>query len=215
MPSNTADNTALAALLEKIEALYGKANRTWVMDRGIPTEATLARMRGAAAPFHYPVGTPKGRLRQLEKPFLELPWKAVRQSVRVELLAHQGGLYVLARSDGRMSKAGAMRRRRLKKPWRRLAELGRQKIGREQFLIKLGAANKAAGRAYGLVEIQLPKEDQAARPISSCMTVRSRRRLAGWRTGEIVPVSPACEVYCWVLDCSMTNRFIALSSPAG
>jgi hypothetical protein len=63
-----------------------------------------------------------------------------------------------------MSKVGAMRRRRLQKPWRRLAERRRQKTGREQLPIKLGAANKAAGRAYGLVEIQLPKEDQAVRP---------------------------------------------------
>ncbi len=46
-----------------------------------------------------------------------------------------------------------MRRRRLKKLWRRLAELRRQKLGRDQLLLKLGAAKKEAGRVYGLVEI--------------------------------------------------------------
>ncbi len=40
MPGNTADNTTLAGFLEKIEAQYGKANRTWVMDRGIPSKPT-------------------------------------------------------------------------------------------------------------------------------------------------------------------------------
>ena len=36
------------------------------MDRGIPTEETLAAMRGGEAPVHYLVGTPKGRLTRLE-----------------------------------------------------------------------------------------------------------------------------------------------------
>ena len=36
-----------ARFLQRIEAQYGKAGRTWVMDRGIPTEAVLAEMRAA------------------------------------------------------------------------------------------------------------------------------------------------------------------------
>ena len=31
--------------LDKIESLYGKARRVWLMDRGIPTEETLAELR--------------------------------------------------------------------------------------------------------------------------------------------------------------------------
>ena len=42
MPGNTSDKTTLADFIQKIEDQYGKADRTWVMDRGIPTEATLA-----------------------------------------------------------------------------------------------------------------------------------------------------------------------------
>lgn len=37
------------------------------MDRGIPTEATLASMRASDPPVHYLVGTPKGRLTRLKK----------------------------------------------------------------------------------------------------------------------------------------------------
>ncbi len=164
MPGNTADNTTLDAFLARIEALYGKAKRTWVMDRGIPTEASLARMRGCEPAIHYLVGTPKGRLSQLEKAFLDRPWEEVRQSVRVKLLERDGELYVLAQSADRVSKERAMRRRRLKKLWRRLGALRRQKLSRDQLLIKLGAAKKEAGRAYGLVEIGLPKADQAVSP---------------------------------------------------
>ena len=72
LPGNTSDKTTLVDFLKKIEAQYGKANRVWVMDRGIPTEESLTLMRQAQTPVHYLVGTPKGRLNQLEKQFLEL-----------------------------------------------------------------------------------------------------------------------------------------------
>ena len=44
------------------------------MDRGIPTEETLAKMRASSPPVSYLVGTPKGRLTALEKDFLGKPW---------------------------------------------------------------------------------------------------------------------------------------------
>jgi len=61
LAGNTADNTTLGDFLARIEGQYGKARRVWVMDRGIPTEKTLAQMRAADPPVHYLVGTPKGR----------------------------------------------------------------------------------------------------------------------------------------------------------
>jgi hypothetical protein len=48
----------------------------------------------------------------------------------------------------------------LKKLWRRLAELRKQKLSRDNLLIKIGAAKKEAGRAFGLVDIKLPGKDQ-------------------------------------------------------
>jgi hypothetical protein len=44
LPGNTADCTTLRGALRKIEAQYGKAQRIWVMDRGIPTDEVLAEM---------------------------------------------------------------------------------------------------------------------------------------------------------------------------
>jgi hypothetical protein len=37
MAGNTADKTTIRSFLKKIEELHGKAERIWVMDRGIPT----------------------------------------------------------------------------------------------------------------------------------------------------------------------------------
>jgi hypothetical protein len=185
LAGNTSDKATLSDFLKKIEAQYGKSNRVWVMDRGIPTEETLAEMRAADPPVQYLVGTPKGRLTQLEKPFLERPWERVQDSVEVKLLEREGELYVLARSTGRVDKERAMRRRRLKKLWNRLHELQSQKLSRDQLLIKLGAAKKEAGRTYSLVEIHLPAKDQ---PVTKdTFTVRLRKdklRIARRREGH-------------------------------
>ncbi len=165
MPGNTSDKTTLRDFIQRIEAQYGKVGRTWLMDRGIPTEEVLAEMRAAETPSYYLVGTPRGRLNQMEQSFVSLPWTAARGSVQVKLAEQDGELYVLARSGARRDKEQAIRRRRLKKLLKRLHELRRQKLTRDQLLIKLGAAKKEAGAAvYRIIDIQLPETDQPVTP---------------------------------------------------
>jgi hypothetical protein len=123
LPGNTSDKTTLRAFLSKIEAQYGKAQRIWLMDRGIPTEEVLAEMRQSDPPVAYLVGTPKGRLSKLEKSLVGLPWQEVRPGVEVKLLAEDDDLYVLAQSRARIDKERAMRKRQLKWLWARLAKL--------------------------------------------------------------------------------------------
>ena len=67
LAGNTSDRTTLKEFLTKIETQYGKAERIWVMDRGIPTEEVLTEMRQSDPPVYYLVGTPKGRLSKLEQ----------------------------------------------------------------------------------------------------------------------------------------------------
>ena len=173
MPGNTTDQTTLAGFLEQIEQQYGRSQRVWIMDRGIPTEATLAAMRAGDAPVRYLVGTPKGRLTRLEQAFLAQPWQAVRPAVTVKLLAEEGELYILVRSAQRQLKERGMRRRRLKTLWQRLGELQQQANTRDQLLLKLGAAKQAAGRAWALVDIGVPAPGEAVTP--ETFTVRLRR----------------------------------------
>jgi hypothetical protein len=154
LPGNTADNTTLPLFLRQIEARYGAARRIWVMDRGIPTEAQLAELRARGA--QYIVGTPKGRLTQLEQALLAHPWQAVRPNVQVKLLPQAGDLYVWVQSAARVHKERAIRRRRLKSLWGRLHALQRQRPTYETLLLKLGAAKKEAGRAWALVRVELP-----------------------------------------------------------
>jgi transposase len=133
----------------------------WVMDRGIPTEATLCMMRAPERQTCYLVGTPKGRMQQHEKKWLDLPWRKVRDSVEVKLYEHESELYVLARSEGRQAKENAMRRKRLVRLLKKLRAMRRSLPARDALLLRIGAAKKEAGRAFGFVEITLPKEQQA------------------------------------------------------
>jgi transposase len=158
LPGNTADCTTLRDMLRKIEAQYGKANRIWVMDRGIPSEEVLAEMRAADPPVSYLVGTPKGRLSKLEKHLVTLPWQAVREGVDVKLLPQEQELYVLAQSRARIHKERAMRRRKLKWLWARLKQLAAMELDREELLMKLGAARAKARAAWRLVDVAIAPE---------------------------------------------------------
>jgi transposase len=155
LPGNTSDKTTLRSFLAKIEAQYGKAQRIWVMDRGIPTEDVLAEMRQANPPVSYLVGTPKGRLGKLETSLLDLPWQAVRPGVDVKLLAKDEELYVLAKSRARVDKERAMRQQQLRWLWARLQHLSTMSLTREALLMKLGAARAKAPAAWRLIDTKV------------------------------------------------------------
>ncbi|MBC7942740.1 MAG: IS1634 family transposase [Chitinophagaceae bacterium] len=156
MGGGTADSTTLSGFLDRIEKRYGRANRIWVMDRGIPTEDSLTKMRSIGA--SYLVGTPKGRLTKLEQAFLNKPWAKVRDGVQVKRLATEEDVYVLAQSDARIDKERGMRRKRLRRYIERLKALQGQSLTRDQLLMKLGAAKHDAGRAANLAKVTWPKE---------------------------------------------------------
>jgi transposase len=157
LAGNTSDKSTLADFLKKIEAHYGKAQRVWVMDRGIPTEKTLEQMRTSDPPAHYLVGTPRGRLSQYERQLAELPWQVARQGVSVKLLPQGDERYVLAHSHDRVNKERAMRRRQLKGLWERLQKLKTMKLKRDERLKKLGAALPDYPVAARLVECQVQR----------------------------------------------------------
>jgi transposase len=157
---NTSDRATLKNFLSKIENTYGKARRVWIMDRGIPSEALLKEMREPERQTYYLVGTPKGKIHQHEKKWLELPWQEVRDSVQVKLYEQDGELYVLAKSQGRQAKEMAMRRKRLARLLRKLRAMRKSLPKRDQLLLRIGAAKKEAGRAFNFVKIRLPQKDE-------------------------------------------------------
>ena len=184
MDGNTSDRTTLRGFLEKVEKIHGKARRVWLMDRGIPTEEVLGEMRAAGDTF-YLVGTPRSKIDQYEKKWLGLPWQKVRDSVEVKLFAEEGELYVLAKSEGRRAKERAIRRRKLARLLRKLRAMRRSCPARDQLLLRIGAAKKEAGRAYGFVRISLPKDGQAVTRQSFTFTLdKDKLRKAELRDGH-------------------------------
>jgi hypothetical protein len=156
---NTHEASTLRGFLDRVESRYGRARRTWLMDRGIPTEETLEQMRRRG--IDYLVGTPKGRLSKLEKPLLEQSWIQARESVSVKVLEQEEEFYVYVESKDRVAKERSMRRRKLKRLWARLGELrAAKRLSRDTLLMRLGAAKKEAGHAWRLVAIHLPAKDE-------------------------------------------------------
>src|SRR5437899_1278348 len=156
MPGNTADKTTLKGFLQNIEDHHGKAERIWVMDRGIPTEAVLEQMRRSDPPVCYLVGTPKGRLSKLEAQLLALPWQKVRAGVDVKLLPQEGELYLLAQSRDRVNKERSMRRRQLQALWKRLGKLQNRILSARQLLLQLREARGRYRAAWRLLDVQFP-----------------------------------------------------------
>jgi transposase len=181
MGGGTADSTTLSGFLDRIEHRYGRANRIWVMDRGIPTEDSLAKMRSIGA--SYLVGTPKGRLTKLEQAFLNQPWAKVREGVQVKRLATDEDVYVLAQSDARIDKERGMRRKRLRRYIERLKALQTQNLTRDQLLMKLGAAKHDAGRTASVVKVSWPKEASSTASLEFSLD-RDRLRQVRRREGR-------------------------------
>ncbi len=161
MDGNTSDKSTLRGFLDKIESVYGRARRIWLMDRGIPTEAILREMRTSRPETFYLVGTSRARVKKYEQKWLELPWHKVRESVEVKLFAEDGELYVLAKSAGRQTKEIAIRRKKLARLLRKLRAMRRSCPKRDQLLMRVGAAKTDVGRAFGFVKINLPQAGEA------------------------------------------------------
>ncbi len=155
------------------------------MDRGIPSEAILKEMREPERQTFYLVGTPKGKINQHEKKWLDLPWQKVRDSVEVKLYEHESELYVLAKSQGRQAKEIAMRRKRLVRLLRKLRAMRKSLPKRDQLLLRIGAAKKEAGRAFGFVKVRLPLKDEAVtRQTFSFQTDKAKLKAAQQRDGH-------------------------------
>jgi len=162
LPGNTLDKTTLRFFLKKIESMYGKARRVWVMDRGIPTEEVLAQMRDEN--IQYLVGTPRAMLNKLEYKLVELDWKQANDNVVVKLLAQDNELYVLAKSKDRRAKERAIRKYKLRKYLQGLARLRKNCRNRDKLLERLGALKQQAGKSVKCVDLIIPAQGSRVTP---------------------------------------------------
>jgi hypothetical protein len=78
-----------------------------------------------------------------------------------------------------------MRRKRLARLLRKLRAMRKSLPKRDQLLMRIGAAKKEAGRAFGFVKIQLPEKDEEVRRSTFTFhTDKAKLRAAEQRDGH-------------------------------
>jgi len=189
---NTGDSTTVEEIVEAMEAKYGRADRVWVMDRGMVSDANLAFIRGRDG--SYIVGTPKAMLRQFEQYLVEKDWHEVQAGVEVKLVPGPDGqeTFILARSRDRREKEKAMHARfagRMEEGLKKLAASaasGRLKDAGEARE-RLGRLRERYWRAGGAFEVAIaPLEKPASKARLSVLWKRNGR----W--SEWAAVSEGC-----------------------
>ena len=186
MPGNTSDNTTLAQFLAKIESQYGRSERVWIMDRGIPNRGDVGGDAAGPDAGALPGRHPQGALDAAGAIVVGLPWREVRESVEVKLFGPgRGAVQSWPRAGHASSRSAACASARLKKLWRRLHELRGQSLRATSCCSSWGAAKKEAGRTYHLVDIRLPQAGKAVTADTFTFELRrdrlrrARRREAG------------------------------------
>lgn len=159
---NRTDVTTPKEMVEQMETKYGKANRVWVMDRGMVSERNLEFMRESGA--KYLVGTPKSLLKKFEQHLLEQDWEEVRPGVEVRLCPSPEETFVLCRSLGRKEKENAILNRfvvRLEEKLRTLAERAKEgKIrDRQKVERQIGRLLERNSRAASLFTVTVTEKD--------------------------------------------------------
>lgn len=145
---NRTDVTTLPEIVRLMEQKYGQAQRVWVVDRGMVSEANLAwlRQRGAL----YLVGTPKSQLKHYEAALLDrADWQTVREGLEVKLVDSPGGpeRFIVCRSTDRAAKERAMLDRQMERLRAQLAKLDIR--WRTRPTAKMEAVGRRVGRWLG------------------------------------------------------------------
>jgi transposase len=153
---NRHDSTTLQEIVRTMESRYGKANRIWVMDRGMASASNLEFLQ--EEPRRYIVGTPKALLRRFQQQLLTASWQTIRDGLEVQLCPAPDGTaetFILCRSRDRREKERAMHERferRIEEGLQQIAESCRKKHCRAvtiaQRVGRLLGQNSRAARLF-------------------------------------------------------------------
>jgi len=106
---NKTDVTTVQEIVTTMEDRYGKADRVWVMDRGMVSAANVAFLREGGR--RYIMGTHKTLMRKYEKQLIAPDWSVVHEGLEVKLCPDPDGgseTFILCRSAARREKEKAM-----------------------------------------------------------------------------------------------------------
>ncbi len=161
---NRNDVTTVEEIVEAMEEQYGKANRIWVMDRGMVSADNVEFLKRGGR--RYILGTAKGMLRKFEQQLLAGDWREVHEGLEVKLCPAPDGdeVFILCRSAQRREKEQAMHdrfERRIEQKLEALSENCRKR--KQNPLLVAQRVGKLMGqntRAAGLFQVEIEPDEQ-------------------------------------------------------
>lgn len=157
---NTADSKTVRQIVGTMEERYGVADRIWVWDRGMVSEANLEFLREGGR--RYIVGTPRSHLKAFERELLTGDWKLIREGLEVKRCTpsdHQGETFILCRSADRREKEKAMHERfekRIEEGLRKIEKAcSRQSLSPVKVAHRVGRLMGQNTRAAALFELDV------------------------------------------------------------
>jgi transposase len=200
---NRHDSTTVDEMVTSMEQKYGRANRVWVMDRGMVSEEKIARLHRSDA--SYIVGTPKAMLRRFERELTEqTDWQTVQEGVDVKQVAGPDGkeVFILARSVDRKAKEQAMHERfleRLENGLRKLDSAINTGHLRDEGLAnrRLGRLLEKNWRAAGAFDVRIERLPEPVGKIRLKITWQRNQSWSDWASlanGCYILRSNLCDV---------------------
>jgi transposase len=158
---NRSDVTTVEEIVEVMESRYGKANRIWVMDRGMASSGNFEFLNEEGR--KYIVGANRGQLKKYEAELLKKDWQTIHSGLEVKRVESPDGqeVFILCKSSDRAKKERAMHERfeqRIEEGLIRMAD-GCEKRRYQMKIIerRVGKLLGRNSRAAGLFDIKVVK----------------------------------------------------------
>jgi transposase len=165
---NRVDVTTVEEIVDTMEGRYGKAERVWVMDRGMSSASNIHWLQRTER--RYLIGASKQELKRFERELIDArDWVTVRDDVQAKLCSGPDGTetFVIVRSAERREKERAMHERfaariieGLQRLQRRL-EKSKKPVERGPLERQIGRLLGKNSRAAGKFDVHIVKDKQA------------------------------------------------------
>ena len=145
-PGNTADVVTVEEIVSAMERRFGKANRIWVMDRGMVSAENIAWLNETGR--RYVIGTPRSELKRWARQLADrTDWRRIREDVELKICRGPEGneTFLLCRSAARIDKERAMHERFCKRIEAGLDRMARR-IATSKRRLDLGVLERQIGR---------------------------------------------------------------------